>query len=360
MVVIVISGKPGCGSSTVAKLLSKRLNLAHFSVGDYNKSHSKARDEADRGIEVWKGVGSKKKFHVDSDRLAREKADKGNIVIDGKLAVRMLKGHYDYGVWLTAPKNVRIKRYAQRDRLDPAEAAKKLAEKESLERKNWKRIYGFDYFKQEKEATMRINTEKPPEEIVNDIISNMRRVFIVHRWNAKPKSDWYPFCKNRLEKKGFLVNVLKMPDTIRPTLDKWLPFLASAIGKPGKNTFLIGHSAGVATILHYLAQLKPGERIGGCVLVAGWIDDLGYKQLNSFVSKPYDWAGIKRHCKKFVVIDSDDDPYVKLYHGEAFQKQLSAKRVTERKKGHLDDDTKIKKLPSVVKAVENMQEPGFN
>ena len=46
MPVIVISGKPGCGSSTTAKLLAKKLNLRHFSLGDYNKAHAKkAKDQ---------------------------------------------------------------------------------------------------------------------------------------------------------------------------------------------------------------------------------------------------------------------------------------------------------------------------
>src|SRR3989338_7162859 len=129
MHVIVISGKPGCGSSTVARLLSEKLSLGHFSVGDYNKRHSRAKREGDRSIDVWKGIGSKKKFHVDSDRLARKMADEGNVVIDGKLSVRMLKGHYDYGFWLTAPKKTRIERYAGRDNVSVEEAAKKLSEK---------------------------------------------------------------------------------------------------------------------------------------------------------------------------------------------------------------------------------------
>ncbi|MBI4174326.1 MAG: cytidylate kinase family protein, partial [Candidatus Aenigmarchaeota archaeon] len=316
MVVIVISGKPGCGSSTVARLLSEKLSLGHFSVGDYNKSHSRAKREADRSIDVWKGVGAKKKFHLDSDKLARKMADEGNIVIDGKLSVRMLKGHYDYGIWLTAPKKTRIERYAKRDRVDFRTAARKLKEKESLERNNWKRIYGFDYFTQEKEANIVIDTgDKSPDEIVELIISKMRRVFIVHRWAATPRSDWYPFAKEQLEKKGFLVNVLKMPNTNKPVLKEWLPFLAGAIGKPSEKTFLIGHSAGVATILHYLESLKQGEKIGGCVLVAGWVDNVGFKQLTNFVEAPYDYDKIKQHCKRFAVIDSDDDPYVKLYHG---------------------------------------------
>ncbi len=176
MVVIVISGQPGCGSSTTAKLLARKLKLKHFSVGDYNKSHASAKaKETDKSITFWKTrKGSSKKFHVDSDELAKRYAGKGNIVIDGKLTVRMLKGLYDLSVWLKAPRSVRAKRYAKRDNTSIREASQKLTEKEKLERSNWLRIYGFDYFDQEKEADLVVDTSnKKPEKIVEIIIKRL-------------------------------------------------------------------------------------------------------------------------------------------------------------------------------------------
>ena len=357
MPVIVISGKPGCGSSTTAKLLAQKLNLAHFSLGDYNKAHAKkAKDETDKSLEMWKLPPKKlKKFHIQSDKYVVEVAKKGNVVIDAKLGLRMIKGFYDFGVWLTAPQTTRARRYAKRGNIGFREGMKKVIEKDNFERSSWKKIYGFDSFSQGKDADIIIDTgNKTPEQIVDLIVSKIKRVFIVHRWNARSQSDWYPSAKRELEKKGYFVNVLDMPDTRRPALQNWLPHLAESIGKPCENTFLIGHSAGVATILRYLEQLKSAQKIGGCVLVAGWIDDVGYKQLRNFVNKPFEWVKIRKHCKKFVIINSDTDPYVKMYHGRIFEKNLKAKLITEHNKGHLDDDSKIKKLPSVVKAVEGI------
>lgn len=360
MPVIVISGKPACGSSTTAKMLAKKLGLAFFSLGTYTKSDAakfvKRMEETERSAKFWNyrsynNLKAQKKYDNIQIRLAK----RGNIVIEAKLGVHMLGNLADLRIWLTAPFGIRAGRVAERDDIDLREAWKVLREKETLERKNWKNIYGFDYFQQQGSADIVIDTsDKTPEQIVDLIVSKIRRVFVVHRWYGTPGADWYPSAKQEMEKKGFLVNVLRMPHPSRPKLDEWLPHLAESIGNPNENTFLVGHSAGVATILSYLEKLKPGEKIGGCVLVAGWLDDLGYKQLSSFVNKPFNWAKIREHCKKFVTIDSDNDPYVKPYHGRGFQKKLKAKLITEHKKGHLDDDSKIKKLPSVVKSVESM------
>jgi len=187
MVVVVISGMPGCGSSTTAKLLANRLNLKHFSLGDRNKSHiekltgHKPRSETKRSLQMWHHkTGGSKKFHVDSEKIGKEKAKKGNIIIDAKLGVRMLGKHADLTVWLKAPRSVRIKRYAHRDRKSLPEAKKTMDYKEKLERKNWKHIYGFDYFKQDKHADLIINTaDKTPAHVVRIILKELEKQKVI-------------------------------------------------------------------------------------------------------------------------------------------------------------------------------------
>jgi len=178
MSVIVISGMPGCGSSTVGKLLAEWLGLGFFSVGKYFKKQGFGEKETARAINFLKTEkGSSEKFHKELDEEQRRVAKGGNVVIESKLGIHFLKDLANHTVWLWAPMMVRAERVAGRDKISIEEALKKLQEKEKMERELFKKIYGFDYFLQEKEADLVIDTsDKTPEKIVNEIIRKLNLI----------------------------------------------------------------------------------------------------------------------------------------------------------------------------------------
>ena len=131
MSVIVVSGMPVCGSSTAAKKLAKKLRLKYFSVGKEFKKHMKGK-ETHRAIKMFntkKGVS--RSFHEELDNEQRRLAEKGNIVIDSKLGIYMLKDVADYKIWLKANKTEIAKRVASREKIS-FKAAKKLMEERTM------------------------------------------------------------------------------------------------------------------------------------------------------------------------------------------------------------------------------------
>lgn len=180
MPVIAIAGMPGCGSSTTARLLAKKLGLRLFIAGDYVKSFAEGK-ETERAVKVWgTKEGSSKDFHVRVDDISRQKALEGNIIVEGKLAIRMLRDIADYKIWLNAPKEVREQRYKKRDDIPIEEAKQLLEKKEKSEKTEWKRMYGFDVYKQDKEADLIIDTRTmTPEAIVNTIITALKDAKII-------------------------------------------------------------------------------------------------------------------------------------------------------------------------------------
>ena len=179
MTTIAICGQPTAGSSTVAKLLAKKMKLSHFSAGDFYKKQAqlfiKQKATQSTADFLRHKIGGSVEFHEKLDSEQVRVAKKGNVVVEAKLAVHMLKGIADFSVWLKCKKTERAKRVAQRENLTKTESMKVLDEREAVERETFQRIYKFDTFDQEREASLVIDTtRKKPEQIVDEIISAFR------------------------------------------------------------------------------------------------------------------------------------------------------------------------------------------
>jgi|GEM_PF-114964 len=356
MVSIVVSGRPGCGASSTARLLAHRLRVQHFSPGDYFKEFGMG-SETERAISFWKTEkGSSKEFHKKLDYIVRKKIEQGNVVVDSKLGIKLHKGVYNLGVWLDVSDRERARRYAKRDGMTAGEAERLMREKESHERENFRKIYGFDYFSQKNIADVVIRGDRMNvEQIVDKIISTIKRVFIIHRWEGSSETDWYTNTKTDLEKQGYQVFVPEMPNPDTPIMREWVNHIAAMVGKPNENTFFIGHSAGAMAALRYIEQVPDGSVVGGCILVAGWVDDMGYKKLRNFFFIPVKWDRIRRHCRKFVAIQSDNDPFVKMYHAEEIKRKLRARLIVEHRKGHFTQEEGVRRLPSVIQSLKALR-----
>ncbi len=178
-----------------------------------------------------------------------------------------------------------------------------------------------------------------------------KRVFLIHGWEGYPEEGWRPWLKKELEKKGFIVNVPTMPCTKHPKMNEWVTHLIKIIGEPDENCYFVGHSLGCIAILRYLERLRGNQKIGGVILVAGFISDLGYEELKSFFMKPIDWDKIKSHCAQFIAIHSDNDQYVSLHYGKLFKEKLNAEIIIEHNMHHFSGDDGIDVLPIALQSV---------
>jgi len=176
---IVISGPPGSGSSKTSLTLAKKLGLQCFSAGDLFKSYSKQRKN--RALDVWNSdFGKSGEFHQELDEYQKEKAKKGNIVICGKLSIFLLKDLADFKVWIESPLEIRAKRVAKREDIPIIRAIDQIKKREKIERREWKKIYGFDYFDSKNLADLVIDSsDKSVEENVEEILRSMKNKGLV-------------------------------------------------------------------------------------------------------------------------------------------------------------------------------------
>ncbi|MFH8080898.1 MAG: cytidylate kinase family protein [Candidatus Aenigmatarchaeota archaeon] len=177
LTVIAITGLPGAGSSTIAKLLAERLNLKYFSPGEYFKNHSDRKKQIEQALDVFQsGLGKEKYFHEKIDEIQRKLGKEGNVVICGKLSIFILKDIADFKIWLDCSFEERVRRTAERDGLKLRDVEKMLKEREKLEVDEWKKDYGIDYRKQRDMADLIIdNTRLSKEETVEKILDFIQK-----------------------------------------------------------------------------------------------------------------------------------------------------------------------------------------
>ncbi len=181
-----------------------------------------------------------------------------------------------------------------------------------------------------------------------------KRVFLIHGWEERPDSHWFPWLSWELKARGFEVEALAMPHPDEPKVSEWVAAIKDAVGRPNPETYFVGHSLGCIATLRYFEKLPKAARVGGCVFVAGFLADLNIPEISEFSSLSLDIEKARSHCPKFVTIFSDNDKYISLERSLEFQKALGAKAILERGKGHFSKSEGVTAFPSVFKSIMEM------
>lgn len=185
----------------------------------------------------------------------------------------------------------------------------------------------------------------------------MKKVFIIHGFNGVPNGGWRPWIMGELGKRDIYACALPMPNPDAPLKEAWVKTIHDAIGVPGREIFLVGHSLGVPAVLRYLETLQTGEGVGGAVLVSGpifEIKDQKYEKVNKFLDTPFDFDQIKNVCKDFSVIHGADDPVVSFSNAEYLSENLNCDLVSIPRGGHLNGKSGWYELPPLLEALEKM------
>ena len=187
---------------------------------------------------------------------------------------------------------------------------------------------------------------------------NTKRAYIIHGWDGYPEEGFFPWLKENLGQQGFTVEVPAMPHPDEPTIEDWVGQLATIVGEPDENTYLIGHSMGCQTILRYLANLE-NKKVGGAVLVAGFFElvpmdtDAEAAIVKPWLETPIDFEKVKAATANITIILSDNDEWVPLERNKKlFEQYLSPQIIVEHNQGHFSGSSGIQKLPAALEAIE--------
>jgi len=189
----------------------------------------------------------------------------------------------------------------------------------------------------------------------------MKKVYLIHAWDSNSKECWYPWLKEQLEKKDFVVTIPDMPNTSHPKINEWIQKIKEIVGEPNEDVYLIGHSIGCQAIIRYLENLQKRIKIGKVIFVAGWFDlleetyeedyETDKKTLEPWIKTPIDFEKVKPHSDSFIAIASDNDPYVDLSELKIFKEKLGAKGIILNGKGHFSEEDNFREFPELLKEV---------
>jgi len=175
---IAISGKSGCGNTTVSKLLSEKLNVKMINF----TFRSLAEETGLSLAEIIEKAKTDDSFDVTVDTRQVEMAKEDSCVLGSRLAIWMLK-EADLKVYLFASDEVRAKRILNREggSLDEISSFTKMRDEQDSTR--YKKLYNIDN-NDYSFVDLEIDTSLyNPEEIVEKIISLLleKKLLNLHR-----------------------------------------------------------------------------------------------------------------------------------------------------------------------------------
>ena len=171
---VTISGLPGSGTSTVARLVADALGLERLDGGTVFRSMA-----ADRGMSVGEFSAVAEldaTIDVELDRRLAARAAQGDVVLESRLAGWIASNERlpSVRVWIDCDADERARRVAGREHLDVAVALEANRVREGSERARYLAYYDLDIDDRTPYGLVLDSGRAAPEELVTAIVAAAR------------------------------------------------------------------------------------------------------------------------------------------------------------------------------------------
>ncbi|MGB9709097.1 MAG: (d)CMP kinase [Infirmifilum sp.] len=167
-VVIAVSGTPGSGKTTYSRFISEYYGLRYVSSGHLFREIAR-----ERGIDFLQlHREAEKNMEIDMliDQKAIIEALYGGVVVEGHLAVWVLKDIAHIKVIFDAPREVRAERIAKRDGISFEEALEEIIQREKSNYERALKYYGLN-IRDYSVADLVVSTQHLPPEAIKRVVS---------------------------------------------------------------------------------------------------------------------------------------------------------------------------------------------
>jgi len=175
MTAITISGNPGSGKTTVAKLLEEKLNIKYIYSGmifrELAEEYGMSLEEFGKYCEEHDNID----FELDNRQVKIMK--KGDVILEGRLAGWLANKNNisAFKISIVADIDVRTQRVVNREKGSISKRKEEILERERSENTRYKKYYGANLKDNSIYDLVIDSTNKKPEEIVDIIIKEMKK-----------------------------------------------------------------------------------------------------------------------------------------------------------------------------------------
>lgn len=187
----------------------------------------------------------------------------------------------------------------------------------------------------------------------------MKKVLVLHGWEAKPENHWMPWLGEEMKKKWYEFHAPALSNTDYPVLEDQLKDLDDIKVQSGDT--IIGHSLGCQLALQMIQKRELSWV--NVVLVApvypSLADETGedkygdaYHSLFSYINEYNDFRNINKLDNKYTIFLSDDDPFINQYAAEEYYMALENLEIVHFEwKWHFSTQSKTFQLPEILKYI---------
>ncbi len=167
----------------------------------------------------------------------------------------------------------------------------------------------------------------------------MKHAVLVHGKDGSPDKGWLPWTRRQLEQRGYVVQTPTFPPQDDSRLTQWFMILDKLNADDLANTTFVAHARGAMALLRWINTLPANTRIHQVITISCNFDyQPSRTDGDEFYTTRLDYTDLERKCPKFVVIHSEDDPYVPIKAGEQLAANLDAKFVRYKTAGHFGSE----------------------